>query len=182
MSVGQAGLPDGSVGLVGDRRGTPAGFVSRLIAFSIDSFVALLLFAVLRGVAAAITSVLGKGADSHLGPVAGALTVAGSVVGLFLAYSALGWWLYGRTLGKGLMGLRVVRKDGTNPHFLRSAVRAFGYLVSSILMLGFLWVLVDRRRKAWHDHLAGTWVVYSWDARAHVTTEIDAPLVPQTTP
>ncbi len=34
------------------------------------------------------------------------------------------------------------------------------------LGLGYIWALVDRRRRALHDMLAGSAVVYDWDARA----------------
>jgi uncharacterized RDD family membrane protein YckC len=39
--------------------------------------------------------------------------------------------------------------------FLRWAA----YHLSSILLLGFLWVAVDRRKQGWHDKIAGTVVV-----------------------
>jgi alpha-D-ribose 1-methylphosphonate 5-triphosphate synthase subunit PhnG len=33
------------------------------------------------------------------------------------------------------------------------------------LGLGFLWVLGEDRRRAWHDRIAHTYVLYVWDAR-----------------
>jgi hypothetical protein len=45
-------------------------------------------------------------------------------------------------------------------------MRIVGYVLSAIaLYLGFLWVAVDARQRGWHDYLAGTQVVYCWDAR-----------------
>ena len=44
--------------------------------------------------------------------------------------------------------------------------RLLGYLVSTgSLGMGFLWMLIDDRRQGWHDKIAGTCVVYSWEAR-----------------
>jgi uncharacterized RDD family membrane protein YckC len=38
--------------------------------------------------------------------------------------------------------------------------------VSAIVFwLGFIWVIIDDNRKAWHDHMARTWVVYDYSRR-----------------
>jgi uncharacterized RDD family membrane protein YckC len=67
----------------------------------------------------------------------------------------------GRTAGKELMGLRVVRTDGSRLSVFRSLFRVFAYLVSLIpLGAGFLWILVDRDRRGWHDHMVGSRVVH----------------------
>ena len=72
-------------------------------------------------------------------------------------YFALSTDLTGRTPGKWLMGLRVVRTGGGDINLGRAVLRSIGYMVSLIpLGAGFLWVLVDDERRGWHDHLAGT--------------------------
>ncbi|HBX67811.1 MAG TPA: hypothetical protein DEH25_00005, partial [Chloroflexi bacterium] len=69
-------------------------------------------------------------------------------------------------LGKVVMGLQVIPLRGGRMNFFRSLVRYVGYIVSIIpLFLGFFWILFDRRRQGWHDKLAGTCVVYTWEAR-----------------
>jgi uncharacterized RDD family membrane protein YckC len=46
-------------------------------------------------------------------------------------------------------------------------LRALVFPLSFLLLgLGFLGILVQRERRALHDLIAGTAVVYSWDARA----------------
>ncbi len=71
----------------------------------------------------------------------------------------------GQTIGKYVMGVRVVRADGRPMTFLTGLVRYFGYWISLLpLGLGFFWVVVDNRRLGFHDHLAKTCVVYSWRA------------------
>ena len=71
----------------------------------------------------------------------------------------------GVTPGKGLMGVRVIRRDGEGLSFLRSLLRLFGYWVSTLLSgLGYLWIAIDNRREAWHDKIARTAVIYAWDA------------------
>jgi hypothetical protein len=61
-----------------------------------------------------------------------------------------------------LFGLRVAGIEGDALTAGQAVLRAFGYLLSTpLLNLGFLWSLFDPRSRAWHDLLAGTWVVES---------------------
>ena len=66
----------------------------------------------------------------------------------------------GQTLGKIVLGLRVVKKNGKRIGILDALIRnVFGYTISGFFLLGYLWALVDRERQAWHDKLVGTVVV-----------------------
>jgi uncharacterized RDD family membrane protein YckC len=85
------------------------------------------------------------------------------IIGLY--YVGL-WALVGATIGKGLLGLRVVRADGYPPTIGRSLIRFIGYGLSAIVFfLGYIWVLFDNEHRAWHDDLAGTWVIYDFKRR-----------------
>ena len=66
----------------------------------------------------------------------------------------------GATIGKKIMKIKVVRNDGS-PLTLKSAfLRYVFYIVASLpLSLGLLWVIWDKEKRGWHDHLAGTKVV-----------------------
>ena len=71
----------------------------------------------------------------------------------------------GQTIGMYILGIRVVRLDGKHMTLMSSIVRWLSLFLSMLpLGLGFLWVLIDDRRQAWHDKLAGTCVVYAWRA------------------
>jgi uncharacterized RDD family membrane protein YckC len=95
-----------------------------------------------------------------------AASVAGWAIAVGLAllpavYWVASWTLFGRTAGKAVLGLMVVGRGGTRPGFGRSVVRMAGYVLSALpLYAGFLWVAVDADRRGWHDHLAGTRVIY----------------------
>jgi uncharacterized RDD family membrane protein YckC len=72
----------------------------------------------------------------------------------------------GQTVGKAIMGLRVVTTDGRRMGVKRSFIRTFCYTLSlAPFGMGFLWVLGEDRRRAWHDKIAHTYVLYVWDAR-----------------
>ncbi len=66
----------------------------------------------------------------------------------------------GGTIGKRIMGLRVVGRDGGPLGFGRSFVRALGYLASTPLFnAGFILALVHPESRALHDLLSGSVVV-----------------------
>ena len=66
-----------------------------------------------------------------------------------------------------LFGVRVVTDDGTNVGGRRAVVRTLAFPLSFLFLgLGFAGILLGDRRRALHDVIAGTAVIYSWDARA----------------
>jgi uncharacterized RDD family membrane protein YckC len=150
--------------------GQPAGFVSRLVAFVIDVVVISVAFVATNWLFDAVQSVLGAGI--MLGRIRitlpefayGGLQVSGTTL-FWVGYLLLFWTTSGRTVGKAVLGLRVVTRDGQRLSLGRSLLRVAGYVLSAIVFyLGFLWAIIDGRQRAWHDHLAGTYVVYCWDA------------------
>ena len=77
-----------------------------------------------------------------------------------LAYFSILHACGGRTVGKTLMGLKVVSVDDHPLEVDRSFLRWTGYLISAIFMMaGFFWIVLDRESRAWHDILALTKVV-----------------------
>jgi uncharacterized RDD family membrane protein YckC len=77
-----------------------------------------------------------------------------------LVYFTLGHALMGASVGKALLGLRVVGPDGERPSLARSAGRsAAGLLSLGLVGLGCLLALFTRSGRALHDWIAGTWVV-----------------------
>jgi len=93
-------------------------------------------------------------------PSAGTFLHAGALwAGLLLAYQFVGN-LIGGTVGKRLMGLKVVRLDGRPLGVARSLVRAVGYFLSMPLCnLGFLIAFVHPDSRTLHDLLSGALVV-----------------------
>ena len=90
------------------------------------------------------------------------------IVTLFTApiYFAVLMSIAGQTVGKYVMGVRVVRMDGERMTVPISFIRWLGYFISAIpLGLGFWMVTVDRERRTLHDRLTGTCVIYAWHAR-----------------
>jgi uncharacterized RDD family membrane protein YckC len=82
------------------------------------------------------------------------------------AYFAVLTSIAGQTIGKYVMGVRVVRMDGQRMTIPLSMIRWLGYFISAIpLGFGFWIVLTDKQRRTLHDRLVGTCVIYAWRAR-----------------
>jgi uncharacterized RDD family membrane protein YckC len=155
-----------------------AGFASRLLAFLIDVILVSLLFVSTTWITSVTVTTLRIG--SYLGisleSIPGAIALADMITSpgfvalvtvlFILGYHAFFLVFAGQTPGKALLGLRVVPVNGGKLKPWRAVLRYLGYYLSALpLFIGFLWVLLDDQRQAWHDKLAGTVVLYSWQAR-----------------
>jgi len=80
-----------------------------------------------------------------------------------LLYVVGGWAWRGRTPGKALLGLAVVKRGAAAGHgigwpsaFLRAIVLVLAGLP---LGLGWAWAFFEKEKRAFHDLAAGTWVI-----------------------
>ncbi|HEX3947210.1 MAG TPA: RDD family protein, partial [Acidimicrobiales bacterium] len=150
--------------LAESRQGHYAGAVSRLVAFAVDLAAVWAIYTLGAG-AVSLASQLITGHPLTLS--------RHQTVGLVIllcwgfVYFAYQWSLNGKTIGMALFGLQVVRVDGSplsaQQAMLRTLLLPFSFALAGI---GVLMILVQRERRALHDLLARTAVVYSWDARA----------------
>lgn len=71
------------------------------------------------------------------------------------------WTMYKATPGKMAVGCEIVNaKTGEKMGIGRSIVRYLGYFISTLpLGLGFLWIVFNKRKRGWHDLIAGTVVI-----------------------
>lgn len=138
-------------------QGKRAGFFSRAIASSIDLGIA---FGILIGIIFGLQIVGDLVSSDKIvleTPNPGISGTAMLVV--FTLYLALGWGSTGRTIGKQIMGLRVVRTD-TEP--LRPMQALGRGLLCAAFYPGLLLALLHRRNAGLEDLVCGTVVVYDW--------------------
>ena len=85
----------------------------------------------------------------------------GYVVVLKVAYQTFFIWMYGATLGRIAMKIRVISTDDLeNPSLILALSRsAFRIISESIFYLGFIWAYLNPKRETWHDKVANTLVV-----------------------
>jgi uncharacterized RDD family membrane protein YckC len=152
--------PDRDLGL----QGHYAGFASRLASLVVDVLAIVLLFDVAgRMVEYIVTAVSGKHFTVSEYPVAAAIALA---VWAFV-YCAYPLAVNGRTFGMAVAGVRVVRPDGSPLDTRHAVFRMLAFPLSFLTLgIGFLMILSNRDRRALHDRVAQTAVVYSWDARS----------------
>jgi uncharacterized RDD family membrane protein YckC len=134
-----------------------AGLLRRLGAMLYDG---LLLLAVLM-VATALFLPLtgGEAIDPRTDPLLEFVYRAVLVL-LVVAFFGLFWTRRGQTLGMASWRLRVEREDGSLLGW-GDTLRRLGWSLLSLLPLGlgYLWIVFDPQRRAWHDRLSGTRVV-----------------------
>jgi uncharacterized RDD family membrane protein YckC len=150
-----------------------AGHGARLGAYILD---AILVGAVITLLLIVMTVVffgsLDWSIDANGDVVVGDSGAAAAAIGLFtlgavvislmsLLYFPFFWARGGATPGMRVAGIRVVNdRDGSRIGWGTAILRLIGFWVSAaVFYLGFVWILVDSRRRGWHDLIAGTCVI-----------------------
>ena len=135
----------------------PAGLLRRMGALLYDS---LLLAAVLMVATALFLPLTGGEAITRAGSPLLEWIYRGVLLGLIVAVYGSFWTRRGQTLGMASWRLRVEREDGALLGW-GDTLRRLGWALVSLLPLGlgFLWILFDPERRAWHDRLSRTRVV-----------------------
>jgi uncharacterized RDD family membrane protein YckC len=139
-----------------------AGPISRFLSFLTD-------FAVVFGAYTLMASALTFFITEVLGITISTSTA--SVVGLValvlwgFVYLLVGLLITGGSVGKSLVGIKVVARDGSPIGGGQAFVRVLTYPLSFVLGLGLLGIPFGARRLAWHDRFAKTCVVIDWGDR-----------------
>jgi uncharacterized RDD family membrane protein YckC len=145
-------------------QGRYAGFASRFAGYAVDAAASTAVFMLaLAALSFAVSIVTGKSVNWNRDGTWAGLAFA---VWLFV-YFAYSWAAGGKTFGMAVLGVRVVRSDGADAGARRAVLRTLAFPLSFLIFgLGFAGIVLGRRRRALHDVIAGTAVLYSWDARA----------------
>lgn len=141
-----------------------AGFWIRFVAFIIDGIIIGIVNAILT-IPLRMTSILTLSSDA-----AGALSAGLGMLGfsllismaLAVAYNAYFLSTKGATLGKQILGLKVIRSDGGPISLGRAIGRYFGQMVSAlVLYIGFIMAGFDAEKRALHDYIVDTRVIHT---------------------
>ncbi len=140
---------------------TFAGLVTQLAALTVDAAIVQTIFLFVVGSLALVGSIV----HAHVGSVLGG--AAAAVIWLLIVgfYFVGGWTASGLTPGMRLLQIRILAPNGSGLSFPRALGRLVALFLSIVLLfLGFVPILFDRRRRAFHDMVSGTVVVH--DQRA----------------
>ena len=145
-------------------QGNYAGSVSRFLGYAIDLAVSSGLFSLALATISYVVKIV---SGDQISWSRDNIVVAIVFVAWEFFYFGYSWAMSGRTFGMAVLGIKVVQADGQIIRPRQGAVRALAFPLSFLLFgLGFLGILVGREHRALHDVIAGTAVVYAWDARA----------------
>ncbi len=110
-----------------------------------------------------ILSLLGLGdASGGEGSFSVQLGSAGSLLEsvLFGGYMVYMWSRRGATIGQGIVGVRVVKTDGSALTIGNGVLRYIGIIISAMaFLIGLIWVAFHKQKQGWMDLIAGTYVI-----------------------
>lgn len=146
------------------QQGHYAGAATRLAAYALDQAVATGLYTASVAVLSWAISLVTP-PDIVISPFS-SWAYAG-YLGWLVLYYGYPWAVSGKSFGMAVLGLRVVAADGSplpaRRAFLRIVAFPLGFLT---LGIGFLGILFGKEHRAVYDLVAGSAVVYDWDARS----------------
>jgi uncharacterized RDD family membrane protein YckC len=149
----------------------PAGFISRSIAFISDLVIisltsTLIIFGLNEilaffGIKVLLNRWIGNSVDPETINQIIRILVGVITWSYAMLYFAIFWYIIGYTPGKYLVGLKIIRLNGTRLSFWKCILRVLSYYISAILFfMGFFWIIFDQKRQGFHDKIAGTIVIY----------------------
>lgn len=133
---------------------TLATFPKRFLAYFIDEILVSFLFVMIY-----IGSIEdSKNVEETIDMINGLVLY---IMILKVIYQTFFVWMYGATLGKIFMKIKVVSiSDLENPTLLYALNRAIVRIISeSIFYIGFVWAFMNPKRESWHDKAGRTLVV-----------------------
>lgn len=139
-----------------------AGFWIRLVAKIVDSLIVTLPLLVITF----LTTGAMFGAPTDDPSEFQAQMAAQSIVQLLYfvvgaAYTIYFLGAHGATPGKMVCGIKVIRSDGSSVTYARAAGRFLAEILSSIVCyIGYIMAAFDAEKRALHDHICDTRVVY----------------------
>jgi uncharacterized RDD family membrane protein YckC len=143
---------------------SPAPLIRRLTAMLYDSLIVIALMMITTGIYKVIqASILGadklreltESGKMDTDPLLSSILFI--VLYLFFAYF---WTRTGQTLGMQVWHIRVQSQSGVSISWSQALLRFMMAWVSILAFgLGYLWVLIDKKKRSWHDIFSMTEVV-----------------------
>lgn len=144
-------------------QGRYAGAVSRLLAYGADLLIVTVVYA---AALALLEFAITAATPWHLELKHHALVLAGQLIWAAV-YFGSSWVAFARSPGMALLGLRIVRSDGSPLDRRHALIRLITFPLGFLTLgLGFLGIVVGRTHQAIYDRIASTAVIYDWDAEA----------------
>jgi uncharacterized RDD family membrane protein YckC len=153
-----------SVGIYVPTMQNMAGFWWRLLAYVIDYIIQLLIIFVLAAAAGVLLPLLGMSTgfltDDGDDPLSKFYTKLFALVFNILYHATCEASNMRGSIGKLILRLSVVDADGNKLGFDKALSRNLGKILSALIIgIGYLNILWDDHKQAWHDQWAKTYVI-----------------------
>lgn len=134
-----------------------AGVGPRMASYLVDAIVLSIIYL-------ALLIVFGVTTEKEV-VYGGDFSTAFYAVYILMAAIGIGYFTYffgkGQTPGMKLVEIKLIRADRIHPvGYKKGFFRWVGMEISGMLfLLGYIWILIDKKKQGWHDKIAGTYVV-----------------------
>jgi uncharacterized RDD family membrane protein YckC len=145
-------VPDAARLVQGQRAGFPSRFTAAVIDVAIITVVTLALY----GSLAVAEFLLYPGVTIYKPDPVPFFFIG---YGLMWLYWTVAWARGGRTVGNGILGIRVRSRRGGQLGWGTAALRS---LLSLVLPFGIFWVVVSKQNRSLQDLILRSNVVYAW--------------------
>lgn len=88
----------------------------------------------------------------------------GNVVSFIVGLGYSVWMLstYQQTIGMMVLKIKISKENGAKLTYQDAVLRYFAsFLSGAVLLIGYLWMIWDKKKQTWHDKIAKTIVVKS---------------------
>lgn len=129
-----------------------AGFWRRFFAYMFDGFLLGIPLLILEAILLIVFKEKG--------------TIISNILTYLLtgAYFVIAETKFKMTVGKMLLGIQVVNKEGESISYKQAIIRFLGRIPSSFLMIGYILPIFRKDKRALHDLIAKTYVVKKSEA------------------
>lgn len=135
---------------------TPAGFWIRVLANLIDGIVLAIPIGIIQFILLINESI-------SEGYIIGPMYIFAMLISFTISISYYGFLTSSKkqgTLGKMVVGIKVIGANGEKISFGRAVGRFFATYLSGIFYIGYIMVGLTNRKRGLHDFIADTYVVY----------------------
>jgi len=142
----------------------PVSLMKRLIAIIYDAFLLIALCFMVASLVSIITTFilndLNAITKNHPYYLLNRVIMLGTIFMTGFIFYVWFWSHGGQTLGMKTWMLRLVSDDGNEISRKQASIRALASVLSwSVFGIGFLWSLVDSKKRTWHDILSSSHLV-----------------------
>jgi uncharacterized RDD family membrane protein YckC len=143
--------------MIDDSAPSSPSLLRRLAALLYDILLVLPLIMACVALVMGVRSLLGLGPAADGTVQLEPLLVQALALLTTMVFFSWFWLKNGQTLGMQAWRIKLLSFAGASPNLRQVVIRCLGAgLSAGCLGLGYLWCLVDRRGRYWHDWLSGT--------------------------